>query len=177
MNNFSGTKQVCHADAPYPPIRVTAPNKYYANILLVNYSGAVGELGAITQYFYHHLSLMEQYADVSSTLECISIAEMHHLEMLGKLIVLLGGDPRYWIIRNNRPVYWNAKYLAYATELDKALQSDIDDEHKAIEGYRNSIKLIDDPSIQAVLERIILDEQTHIKILNSMLERYGKQLK
>ena len=67
------------------------------------------------------------------------------LEMLGKLIVLLGGDPRYWIIRNNRPVYWNAKYLAYATELDKALQSDIDDEHKAIEGYRNSIKLIDDP--------------------------------
>ena len=61
--------------------------------------------------------------------------------------------------------------------VDKALQSDIDDEHKAIEGYRNSIKLIDDPSIQAVLERIILDEQTHIKILNSMLERYGKQLK
>ena len=35
---------------PYPPVRVQAKNRVYADLLSVDYCGAVSELSAITQY-------------------------------------------------------------------------------------------------------------------------------
>lgn len=83
------------------------PNHYYAMLLLEDYAGSVSEMTAINQYFYHHLTF-EAYEDLEDLEECISIIEMHHLELLGETIQLLGVPPEFRTLTNNRANYWNA---------------------------------------------------------------------
>jgi bacterioferritin len=64
-------------------------------LLLEDYAGAVSELTAINQYFYHHLVFEDKYEDLAELEECISIIEMMHLELLGETILMLGVDPKY----------------------------------------------------------------------------------
>ena len=47
--SFAGIKPIM-ADLPYPPIEAEERNTAYANLLSVDYCGAVSELSAITQY-------------------------------------------------------------------------------------------------------------------------------
>lgn len=39
---------------------------------------------------------------------------MRHMQILGKLIRMLGGDPRYAALRRGRPVYWNGGMVSYS---------------------------------------------------------------
>ena len=48
-------------DLPYPPIKVKGQNPKYANLILLNYSSAVSELSAVTQYVYHQIALKYKY--------------------------------------------------------------------------------------------------------------------
>ena len=61
------------------------------------------------------------------------MVEMHHLEMLGELILLLGEDPRYWIKKKDKRYYWNAKFVDYGNTLKEYLDYDIQAEVVAIE--------------------------------------------
>ncbi|HBA97944.1 MAG TPA: rubrerythrin family protein, partial [Lachnospiraceae bacterium] len=47
--NFMDVKPVM-VDLPYPPIKAERKNLIYANILSIDYCGAVSELSAIAQY-------------------------------------------------------------------------------------------------------------------------------
>lgn len=47
--NFMGVKPIM-VDLPYPPIQVKEQNRAYANLLSIDYCGAVSEMTAITQY-------------------------------------------------------------------------------------------------------------------------------
>ena len=87
-------------DLPYPEIKVKEKNSKYIDLILLNYSSAISEFDAIAQYTYHQIALTYTNKEISDTLCGISIVEMHHLEMLGKIIILLGGEPGYWI--NNK---------------------------------------------------------------------------
>ena len=40
---------LCKAKLPYPPIVVAKPNKHYAEIIQVNFAGAVSEFSAISK--------------------------------------------------------------------------------------------------------------------------------
>lgn len=51
------------------------------------------------------------------------------------------------------------------------LLEDIKNEEEAIRQYRKTANLIDDENIIAILNRIILDEELHIKILTNLYER------
>ena len=84
-------------DLPYPQIKIKEKNSKYIDLILLNYSSAISEFDAIAQYTYHQIALTYSNKEISDTLRGISIVEMHHLEMLGKIIVLLGGEPGYWI--------------------------------------------------------------------------------
>ena len=72
---------LCKAKLPYPPIVVAKPNKHYAEIIQVNFAGAVSEFSAISQYINHHFRIENQYPEISKTLEHIAIVEMYHLEI------------------------------------------------------------------------------------------------
>ncbi|KMT23180.1 ferritin-like domain-containing protein [Clostridium cylindrosporum] len=157
---------------PYPKINISEKNPYYAKIILQNYAGMVSEFSAVSQYTYQKIKLFKSYPEISEVLLKISIVEMHHLEVLGKMIIELGDDPGFWIKKKDKYNYWSPKFVDYTNEPKAIIKSDITDELKAIKQYENSIKVIHDENINAILKRIILDEELHIKILTGIYDKY-----
>ena len=72
-----------------------APNRQYAELLLEDYTGMISEITAVKQYLYHYFVLKSINPEVADLLECVSLVEMHHMEMLAETIRLLGVSPRY----------------------------------------------------------------------------------
>jgi len=161
----------CAFPEPYPEPRVVRPNHYYAMLLLEDYAGTVSEMTAINQYFYHHLTF-ETYNDLAELEECISIIEMHHLELLGETIQLLGVPPEFRTLTNNRANYWNASYVYYGNNICDRLAADIAAEKAAIQNYRFHQYIIDDPNIKQLLERIIKDEEHHLRLFSEAAAKY-----
>lgn len=160
----------CAAPEPYPPIRVERPNPRYAQMLQANFASACSELTSITQYTYHSLVLGRTAPGTADTLRRISITEMRHLDIFGRLILLLGGDPRYCSRRQGCPVAWNGNMVTCHADLREAVRSDISLEQTAIHTYQYQTAAIEDCYISAMLNRIILDEQLHIRIFRQILE-------
>jgi len=164
----------CAYPAPYPSVRVMAPNHQYAELLLEDYAGTVSELTAINQYLHHYFTLEGINDEAAALEECISLVEMRHMELLAETIRLLGVDPRYRVIRNNQEIYWNATYVYYGYSLCDKLAADIASEWAAVAAYRDHQQRIGDPYIKEILERIIQDEYHHIILLNKVMQKYCK---
>lgn len=163
----------CAYPAPYPEVQVATPNPYWAQLLLEDYAGPKSELSAINQYVYHHVVLAPDFEEIANLLECIALVEMHHLEILAETILKLGVDPRYRTIEgNSREQYWNASFVYYGTSLCDRLTSDLAGEWAAVANYRKHQQVINDPYVQNILERIILDELHHIVLFNQMIDKY-----
>lgn len=162
----------CALPVPYPEVRVQRPNRFYAELLLDDYAGQVSEMTAINQYFHHHIIFEERYPDLAELEECISIIEMWHLEMLGETIRLLGVDPQFRTLTNNRQVYWCADNVYYGNALCDRLAADVAAEKQAIAKYREHQRLIRDPHIVEMLERIIMDEEHHLKLFTEAMNKY-----
>ncbi|MEW6662114.1 MAG: SafA/ExsA family spore coat assembly protein [Bacillota bacterium] len=159
-----GPTKLPEVDEPYPEIRVEKPNPYYAQLLMEDYAGSVSEFTAINQYLYHYFDMntRPQWHEVAELEEAISIVEMRHMEILAKLIFLLGGHPVY---HDSHGVYWCGYYVAYLTSDPCAqLRADIQAEYKAIAQYQKRIYEINDCFVQANLARIIKDEELHARL-------------
>ncbi len=157
---------------PYPPVEVRCPNPAYAALLQKAYAGHVSEFTAIAQYFYHHIQLKGCYPDVAEALEEIAIQEMHHLELLAECIVKLGGDPVLAVSTRKGVQWWRGNMADCSKQFSLMLLKDIQGEYAAIADYRSIISCIDDECVIALLERIILDEEEHIRRLSAMLEHH-----
>ena len=150
---------------PYPKLMNIRQNIRYANLLYDNFAGVEGELTAVNQYIYEHIEL-KKYEGFSKILLSIAIEEMHHLELIGDLIKRLGKKP-YYI--NQNQCMWSANNIKYHfNNIYDMLMFNIESEKKAIEGYKEVIKETQNKSIKDLLERIILDEQTHLEIFNRL---------
>lgn len=158
---------------PYPEPMVEMQNIQYANILLKDYAGAVSEFTAVSLYVYQHFVSEGQYRDYAELIGGVSIVEMKHLELLGKTIKLEGIKPMY--INNACPLgkFWRSTYVNYTTLIKEMLIEDIKSEQKAIENYKYHITLIQDKYIRKLLERIILDEELHVKLFTQEYEKYS----
>jgi bacterioferritin len=158
--------------APYPEVRVLRPNSYYATLLMDDYAGIVSEFSAISQYLYHYFSLKDIAAELGELLENVAVTEMLHMEILAGTIKLLGGNP---VIRGSFSTggnYWNGSFIYYGNMLCEQLRADLNAEYQAIRNYRYHISLINDPYVQAILERIILDETVHAELFIQALDKY-----
>ncbi|MHB8076160.1 ferritin-like domain-containing protein [Desulfosporosinus fructosivorans] len=158
--------------SPYPEIKVQGPNIHYAELLMDDYAGVVSEFTAISQYIYHHFFFKDIDQQLGQLLENVSITEMLHMEILAELIKKLGGNP---VIRGSYSTagkFWTGNYIYYGTNLCEQLKADINAEYKAIEEYQKHIRSIADPYIQAILYRIILDENVHIRLFNQALAKF-----
>ena len=156
---------------PYPPIRVKEKNRNYANLLSADYCGAVSELSAITQYINNENRLSGVMCSMAKTLLGIAMAEMMHLQKLGELIVLLGGNIDFTAkTRNGRPQMWTPGYLTIPENPREMLLADIESEKDAIRQYKMHIEMILDNDLNAVLRRIIKDEEYHIIMLQTLMD-------
>ncbi len=176
MANRSGrhVPKRCALQEPYPTVKAVTPNHYYADLLLEDYTGAVSELTAINQYLYHHFTF-GNYPDLSELERCISIVEMHHLDLLAGVILLLGVEPQFRTFSTCGPLFWNAANIHYGTGVCDKLTADIRSEVQAIQNYRRHQELIDDVNIKSLLERIIRDEEYHYQLFCEAYQRYCPQ--
>lgn len=159
---------------PYPEVKVKEKNPKYLDLILLNYSSSISEFDAIAQYTYHQIALTYENKEISQTIKGISIVEMHHLELLGEIIIKLGGEPGFWI-NNKKKNYWSAKLVNYdLSSIKNILTIDIQDEKAAIKQYKETLSKIDDEYINAVIKRIILDEEFHIQLLVGLYTKYVK---
>ena len=153
----------------YPKIEVEKENIYYANLLLQDYAGINGELSAICEYSYQHFNKFNENNNIAKSLSQIAIVEMKHLEILGKLIKLLGLNPEFKSFECNNYKYWNSENLNYSTNTTLMLLDDIRKEKIAITNYEYHINIINDKYIKEILKRIIEDELVHIECFKMLL--------
>lgn len=167
--NFAGVSPIM-ADLPYPPLKVREKNLTYANLLSIDYCGAVSEMSAIAQYIHDENCMACERCPMARTILGIAIAEMIHLQKLSELIVLLGGRINFTAgYGSGRQKMWTPGYLTITEHTGKMLANNIEAERETIRQYRQHIKMIDDEALNAVLERIIIDEEYHIMLLETLM--------
>ena len=163
--SFNGIRPAM-VDLPYPPIQVSEANRAYADLLSVDYCGAVSELSAITQYINNENRISYEKCAMAKVLLSIAVAEMMHLQKLGELIWLLGGKVDFAARGcNARPRLWTPDYLDIPENAVKMITADIEAERSAINQYEKHMDMMDDDCVNAVLSRIIKDEEYHIMLL------------
>lgn len=151
---------------PYPAIQVREENIKYANLLSMDYCGSVSELSAITQYINNENRLSSQNCPIAKTILGIAIAEMIHLQKIGQMIVLLGGSIDFVAKhRDGKQEMWSPDCLTIPEKVNEMIAADIESEKAAISQYRMHMRMIHDHNVNAVLARIIKDEEYHIKLL------------
>lgn len=155
-------------DLPYPPIQVRGRNQKYADLLTIDYCGQVSELSAILQYINNENRMAGDHCSLIRTILGIAMAEMMHLQKLGELICLLGGNVGFETKQQNG--MWSPSCLTLPEYIPQMLQADMEAEKAAIRQYRIHINAIQDDCVNAVLRRIILDEEYHIMILQSLMK-------
>ncbi len=167
--SFAGIRPAM-ADLPYPQIQAAGQNMVYANLLSIDYCGSVSELSAITQYINNENRLSCIKCPVAKTILGIAMAEMMHLQKLGELVNLLGGNVDFIAKYQNGAKLWTPAYILIPENPGKMILADIEAEKAAIKQYRVHVNMIKDNCVTAVLERIIKDEEYHIMLLQSLLK-------
>jgi len=171
--NYSKHKREKYSHpSPYPEVKVLAPNSYYAEILMDDYAGLVSEFTAINQYLYHYFLAEDLHEETSKLLENVAITEMLHMEILAEIIKLLGGNPVFRGSFSTQGRFWNGCFVYYGQSICDQLKADLDAEYKAIRNYQMHINLITDPYVQAILKRIILDEQVHVSLFIDAIRKH-----
>ena len=72
--------------------------------------------------------------------------------------------------RDGRRKMWTPEYLTIPEQVKGMLLADIEAEKAAIAQYEAHMKMIKDDCVNAVLTRIIKDEEYHIMLLRAMIK-------
>lgn len=161
--------QIFASELPYPELAVYSRSRGDVLALTDDYAGRESETTAIMQYAYQSYILKERYPDLSLVLENIAKVEMLHHELLAEAIVQSGGDP----IIAGKHCFWSGSSVNYAGKVCDILKIDLQGELGAIANYKRTIAALENKSIIALIERIILDEETHVRILEKLIEDYS----
>lgn len=160
-------------DAPYPKIKVIAPNNYYGEILLDDYSGIDSEMTCISQYQYHYYTTKHVDPEICYHLAQIAKVEQIHMEILAEILVRLKVYPVYRCGYCSNQGYWNGQRLGYGRTLLEQLNLDLDLEYRTIRNYNTHIRLINDPFIKSVLNRLVKDEEVHAMWFRELIRQYS----
>lgn len=168
--DFRGVTPIM-VDLPYPQIQVQEKNRDYADLLSNDYAGGVSEMTAIIQYINHENGMACERCPMAKTILGIAMAEMIHLQKLAEMIFLLGGSVDFAARqRNGRNRMWTPQNIVISQNTREMLLADMEGEKAAIRQYKAHSKLINDSGINAVLSRIVQDEEYHMMILQTLLK-------
>lgn len=157
-------------DEAFPSIEGLTKDAKSVSIISPAYATSKGELNAILQYFYHFFNFDKcGYDEIARTIESIAIAEMLHLEILGKMIIAMGACPVYC---QNPPTafnFYSAKYVSYSRNLKHMIEDDILAEKQAIASYKHMLCLLKNDQVKDVISRILKDECLHLEKFKEIL--------
>lgn len=164
-------EMIFRAPQEYPAIERLCYNANDIRMITELYSGKNSELTAVLQYRYQNILLSGCSPEVASALGKISLVEMHHLDLLGRAIFMLGGNPQ--LIRPAQKQYWHAGLINYTTDPCSMLLADMRDELDAADRYRSTALSCSNRPLKPLLERIALDETLHAECLQRLIRMAG----
>ncbi len=159
------------------PINIKTPNPKYAQIIISQYGGPDGELGASMRYLTQRYS--QPFNEVKGILTDVGTEELAHMEMVCAMVHQLtreltpeeikkSGFDKYFVDHTNAvyPVAaaglpWRAEYIQAKGDVLADLHEDLAAEQKARVTYDNLIRLIDDPDILEPLKFLREREIVH----------------
>lgn len=156
-------------DLPYPTLDTLTTDVKSGQILSFAYATQKGELTAVLQYLYHEVFMKNFSAHNADTLMSIAIAEMKHMHILAEAMERLGVVPRY-VQYPNTKIYFDASCVSQSMTPQKMIMDDIQGELNAIAEYNKMLFVLKNEDVEAIISRIILDEQLHLETLKQMLE-------
>ena len=160
-------------DLPYPSVDILTKDIRSGCIISFAYATLRGEITATLQYTYHHFYMGQVSEEDAKILMSIAVAEMKHIDILGEAMLKLGVSPKY-VQCPNTQTYYNTSAVSQATTPQKMLMDDIQGEMNAIADYKKMLFVLKNEQVEAIIQRIILDEELHLETLKKMLERYAK---
>ena len=146
------------------PINIKHPDPKAAAIIISQYGGPHGELGASLRYLSQRYSM--PYPELKGLLTDIGVEELGHLEMIGTMVHQLTRNltedeieknPNFmaYFVDHTAGVCptaasgapWNAASIAVTGDTIGDLNEDLAAEQKARVTYDNILRLVDDPDI------------------------------
>lgn len=168
------------------PINIKNPNPVYAKIIMTQYGGPDGELGASLRYLSQRFAM--PYRELQGLLTDVGTEELGHLEMIGTLVYQLtrnlsvdeikkGGFDAYFV-DHTTGVYpqsaggvpWSAMTMQSKGDLITDLHENMAAEQKARTTYDNILRLVDDPDVCDVIKFLRAREVVHY-------QRFGEGLR
>ena len=168
------------------PINIKNPNPVYAKIIMTQYGGPDGELGASLRYLSQRFAM--PCCELQGLLTDIGTEELGHLEMIGTLVYQLtrnlsiedikkGGYDAYFV-DHTTGVYpqsaggtpWSAMTMQSKGDVITDLHENMAAEQKARTTYDNILRLVDDPDVRDVIKFLRAREVVHY-------QRFGEGLR
>lgn len=156
--------------SPYPPIRVWGPDSRYAKAMLSNIGSSNSETSAVSLYFYNSVIARGSFDHAAHCFQQIALVEIRHLDAFAQLAFQLGADPRLWSYSRKNMSYWSPGCIQYPGQIIRLLDYAIRGENEAIAKYRQQAAWIKDPNVVDVINRIVLDEEHHLRILHQLYQ-------
>ncbi len=174
------------------PVKIKNPNPKLAKIIITQYGGPDGELGASLRYLSQRFSM--PYAMVKGALTDIGTEELAHLEMIGAIVhqltrnltpeeVMKQGFADYFVDRTTGVYPQSASGMPYsaATMAVKGdpitdLHEDMAAEMKAKTTYDNILRLSDDPDVNDVIRFLREREIVHYQRFGELLRHVQDNL-
>ncbi len=174
------------------PVKIKNVNPKLASIIISQYGGPDGELGASLRYLSQRYSM--PYPELQGVLTDIGTEELGHLEMVGTIVHQLtrklsekqmkeGGFDVYFV-DHSAGVYptaasgfpWNAASMQVKGDPIADLTEDLAAEQKARVTYDNILRLSDDPDVNDVIKFLRQREVVHFQRFGEAMELLRRRL-
>ena len=174
------------------PVKIAAANPKLASIIISQYGGPDGELGASLRYLSQRYSM--PYPELRGLLTDIGTEELGHLEMIGAIVhqltrklsedqIRANGYAPYFV-DHTTGVYptaasgfpWSAASMAVKGDPIADLTEDLAAEQKARVTYDNILRLSDDPDVNDVIKFLREREIVHFQRFGEAIQNLRERL-
>ena len=174
------------------PVRIKNPNPALAKVIISQYGGPDGELGASLRYLSQRYSM--PYPELKGLLTDIGTEELGHLEMIGTIVHQLTrsltekqmkeGNFAPYFVDHTAGVYptaasgfpWNAASMEVKGDPIADLAEDMGAEQKARVTYDNILRLSDDPDVNDVIKFLREREVVHFQRFGEAMQVLREKL-
>ena len=174
------------------PVKIARPNPRLASIIISQYGGPDGELGASMRYLSQRYSM--PFDEQKALLTDIGVEELNHLEMVGAIVHQLTrnlkekdieGTPfEQYFVDHTVGVYptfasgtpWTAATMQVKGDPIADLTEDMGAEQKARVTYDNILRLSDDPDVNDVIKFLREREVVHFQRFGESMQQLREKL-
>ena len=174
------------------PVKIARPNPRLASIIISQYGGPDGELGASLRYLSQRYSM--PFDELKGLLTDIGTEELGHLEMIGAIVHQLTRnmkddqyrDPAFapYFVDHTAGVYptaasgfpWTSASMQVKGDPIADLTEDLAAEQKARVTYDNILRLSDDPDVNDVIKFLREREIVHFQRFGEAMQLLREKL-